>query len=1076
MKLTQLHITKLPGIATPIHVDSLSGDINFITGPNASGKSSLIRALHYLLTPPAKEDPIDLILSAELTQGNQTWSVTRIGAEQSWRCDGQPASRPNLPAGETLSCHLIRIEDLVSLNHGSDEQLAENIRIELDGGLNLRQLKTQLLEAAKATARTEKRQWRDANEQLNQVRSEHRALHSQRQALPDLEAKIQSAKSSAATCQSIRLALEGIDQQEKIREEQLSLAALPAGVAHLTGQELEQVADLEDKHQNFKSRLAETEQRIAQHTQTLGATGFAEGGPSQSDLEAMEALAEEFTQKSREIDRIDSHLTDAKARLNDALERLNLDEAEVASALPDLTVETINEAIELGRRLDQAHANTLQAQGASARHPALWAYPAIAALTGLGVGVGLWLGSPTVSVGLGMAGAAGLAWLSWSWSRQNTLASDAKSQSQTLEQIQADVSAFTQKTGLSIRLFGEASAAIFTDAYRQYRQAETEHAELKRSLAKEKHQTEKLEQQLRDFLSAWTPMDIPKTQVSPQPAVYRAKLSQLRNQHQTAEHARQALDRARQESALLKEDLENTRQAIDSIYGSVDLHIGARHDLERLMSLRPTWQAHQTELARAQAILDDRLSHLADSPKLIEAVQSNDRRSLDEQLEYHESQAQTLESLQDKKSRILEAIDRTSKGHALAEASAALDEASHALKDKRESVLMAEAGVFWLSHIETHHRSKVGETTMDRAQRLFSQFTHHQWTLGAEEHFYGIQSTDKKQYPLSQLSTATRMQLLLAVRIANVIQNEQGRCALPLVIDEALATSDAQRALSIIDNLNTLAFEHERQIIYLAASDYECRLWESVSRTEPHTIELAPSPSLPKRQPDFEIAHHTPIPAPGDLAPAEYAQRIGVPSLDRNRRIEEVHLFYLLGDQPSLLHRMMEVWRIKQLGTYEHWLSNAQADQQLDVKQRARLQRRVRVMHRWWEAWLQGHGKVMDAAVLHAALDDGVLTPATLPGVIEAAQEVAFNAKALLQHLETQPITMGNKRRKIAVKKRQALLNFLHTTGHWTDEAPLTLSECRQQALRAFSPAPDDAELRELNALIDRLEAGCVST
>ena len=45
MRLTSLTIENLPGIDDPIEIPDIALDVNVVTGPNASGKSSIVRAV-----------------------------------------------------------------------------------------------------------------------------------------------------------------------------------------------------------------------------------------------------------------------------------------------------------------------------------------------------------------------------------------------------------------------------------------------------------------------------------------------------------------------------------------------------------------------------------------------------------------------------------------------------------------------------------------------------------------------------------------------------------------------------------------------------------------------------------------------------------------------------------------------------------------------------------------------------------------------------------------------------------------------------------------------------------------------
>ena len=57
MRLKRLKIKTLPGIEPGFTFEPRGAGINIVTGPNAIGKSSLARALGYLLRGGQRDDP-----------------------------------------------------------------------------------------------------------------------------------------------------------------------------------------------------------------------------------------------------------------------------------------------------------------------------------------------------------------------------------------------------------------------------------------------------------------------------------------------------------------------------------------------------------------------------------------------------------------------------------------------------------------------------------------------------------------------------------------------------------------------------------------------------------------------------------------------------------------------------------------------------------------------------------------------------------------------------------------------------------------------------------------------------------
>ena len=104
MRLKRLTIHTLPGIKPGFTFEPPDAGVSIVTGPNAVGKSSLVRALGYLLRGGQKGDPPALYLEAEFESNGAAWRVLRSGSQVAWYRNGSPASPPTLPAADQLVC------------------------------------------------------------------------------------------------------------------------------------------------------------------------------------------------------------------------------------------------------------------------------------------------------------------------------------------------------------------------------------------------------------------------------------------------------------------------------------------------------------------------------------------------------------------------------------------------------------------------------------------------------------------------------------------------------------------------------------------------------------------------------------------------------------------------------------------------------------------------------------------------------------------------------------------------------------------------------------------------------------
>ena len=135
MHLTRLKINALPGIDSGFEFQPVATGVNIVIGPNASGKSSLVRALTHLLQPQ-NGDPPALSLEAEFYKDNARWQVQRNGSQVVWTRNGETAVRPPLPAASQLGMYRLAMEYLLAENQ-DDKSLAEKLQIQLSGGVAL---------------------------------------------------------------------------------------------------------------------------------------------------------------------------------------------------------------------------------------------------------------------------------------------------------------------------------------------------------------------------------------------------------------------------------------------------------------------------------------------------------------------------------------------------------------------------------------------------------------------------------------------------------------------------------------------------------------------------------------------------------------------------------------------------------------------------------------------------------------------------------------------------------------------------------------------------------------------------
>jgi uncharacterized protein YhaN len=106
-----------------------------------------------------------------------------------------------------------------------------------------------------------------------------------------------------------------------------------------------------------------------------------------------------------------------------------------------------------------------------------------------------------------------------------------------------------------------------------------------------------------------------------------------------------------------------------------------------------------------------------------------------------------------------------------------------------------------------------------KARDLFTDFTAGSFRLeideGVKPSFRAVETSSGRGVGLDQLSSGTRVQLLMAVRLAFIEEMESGH-QLPLILDEILGNTDDLRASAIIDATIEIC-RLGRQVIYFTA-------------------------------------------------------------------------------------------------------------------------------------------------------------------------------------------------------------------------------------------------------------------
>ena len=1153
MHLRRLAIRSLPGLEPGFDFEPPGAGINLVTGPNAIGKSSLVRALGYLLASE-RSDPPALSLEAEFESGDTRWKVQRNGSQIVWRRNGEVAPRPALPAADQIGRYRLSIENLLDDDDASDRELAGRLRRELHGNFDLGALR---LEIGSRFARRDANALDEARQERRGVERGYVALGRREAELPELERQVGEARAAEERCAHLKRAIELADAIDARKRCGAALESWPPEMERLRGDELERLERAEQQLRALREDLQERRRARAEAGTALEGTGLADSCPASESVQAVAAklrtvdLLRADRRNAREgLARADAAVRDALSSFNDAGDPPRLDaqvfrrvediaprliaartrlhelreQLSLAGQAPDESeIERYREGAEALRVWLAAGATDSGPRRGSARAPriAAWVALVVAALVALAA---LLQGAVFVLVGaLAALMASGFILVlrrgpgsaapsprdgaerrfrdtgveapsDWETeavrthlrekveARQNELALQrqraAGRDRMTLQVEKAETDCEeleNERRALAAECGFDPSLPVvefhrFVHLCARLDEARVRQGEQQAALALLDGEITDTAGRVREALTPWGMGDAPESESSPEqpdPDLLHSRFQGLQERIKAADDARAEVRHCDTATESLKQRIAELNHDVEHLFDQAGLAPGARAELERRIERLPQWKAARAawdESSAAERVIRDGLVAHSD---LMALADEGRRAELQGEYDALERRAAEHTALIEQRTEIQTRLRDAGKDFKLERAAARESAAEQVLLDKREEALLAAATETLLDDLEQEFVSEHEPAVLRAAREIFAQVTAHAFELGLRPDGAFI-ARDMRQGAtrgLSELSSGTRAQLLLALRLAWTEAQEQGGESLPLFLDEALTTSDEERFAVMARSLERIATAEgrSRQVFYLSARRHESALWKEATGTEPATIDLA-AIRFPRQAfaPEaYRVEAAPSLPAPGDRSAEDYASALGVPRLDPHRPEGDIHLFHLLRDDLPLLHTLMDTWRILSLGQLEALLASDAAPAALAGEDlRHRLQLRCHALRVWIGLWRQGRGRPVNRGVLEQS---GAVTAVFIDRVTELAEQVRGDGEALVRALH------AGELEHFRASKAEELEQWLTDEGFIDLRSRLDGDERRRLTLQRAAPETgDDAE--DTSRVLDWLE------
>ncbi len=495
-------------------------------------------------------------------------------------------------------------------------------------------------------------------------------------------------------------------------------------------------------------------------------------------------------------------------------------------------------------------------------------------------------------------------------------------------------------------------------------------------------------------------------------------------------------------------------------------------ELRRRVEQLPAYRAAVNERRTISAQSEGDRKQLDDEPELLDLTLDEVEHRAAELKQQAESYRGLVEQIQEIRRR----IDEAGAGAALEEALAAVDRAAETLRERRGQAEQAAAAGFLLDDVEAEYRVESQPPVLRRAADWFTGFTRGRYELRVAESvggdapsFLALDTGSRRGQPLDQLSRGTRMQLLLAVRLAFAVQSEQGT-SLPILLDEVLSSSDPERFAAIAECVLALV-EQQRQVFYFTCQPSDAAAWREMARRRGMTlrrpIDLAALRGLPHGEVELLSASTVavePVPAPEGRCLADYAAALGVPPLDPAAGAGSAHLAHLL-DSAEALHRLLRAG-VTAYGSLRAMAAHGQVDALIDAAALARADARARALDAFAEAWQVGRGQRLSREVL---VDAGV-SEKFIDGLCSLAGDLDWDAARLIGALDDRD---DDRTKGFQKRTRDRMVDHLTTTGHLDPNPPLDKPAVYARVLGRVG---DDLkrgvlEIEEVAGMVERLWA-----
>ncbi len=489
------------------------------------------------------------------------------------------------------------------------------------------------------------------------------------------------------------------------------------------------------------------------------------------------------------------------------------------------------------------------------------------------------------------------------------------------------------------------------------------------------------------------------------------------------------------------------KEEITSLYSRLDLEVGAKEKLRELLNKKESYDNFIKEFEQAKRRRIEKQNELQKYP--LYADMKDELPTQIEEAEAHkegfEKQASEIEKLLTEIAEISTLISNKKTGRelevALTEKESALDD----LEQHYTHTMASITGDLIVNGLKKKTQEHSSSKVFNRANELFVKITHGHYELILDDSeggsFRAKDTVLNLGQPLYHLSSGTRIQLLIAVRLAFIESQESG-IKLPILADEVLANSDDLRAKQIIEALVEISKEG-RQVFYFTAQTDELKKWQEHLRDHPEIDgEIFVLKGQANEQIEYIASEQTEKPSlssnvltPESYSNEEYHKQLNPPQYNLlSQTPAQLYLSYLIEDN-QLLYGCLQKG-IQYYGQLKSFVKHQGEIEGLTDTDLEVIDRKVELLDFYQELYQQGRPKPIDRGVLQ---DSGSVSDTFIDAVDAKLKELRNNPAQLIDALRAGEVSRFNR------TKIEELENYLFEHNYLNENERLSPEDLRLQ-------------------------------